>query len=325
MAKTLKLLAAALVALLAAGCGQAATDTPVATAGNDGSWPRTITHAVGETTIPEKPLRIVSTSPSITGTLLAVDAPVVGTASALVTALTDEKGFFTQWAGVADERGVEVVYPNLEVDLDAIDAFAPDLIIGSISGGDAVANEYEQLSDIAPTILLNYAEPSWRELTRTIAGITGTEENAEQVFADYEAFVDEKAQEIHLPEQPVSALAYLGADGGWVFDPDSQQADLLASIGFDYVGVSDRYTTQSNNGVSVVTPENLPAALEQARTLFLVPTGGPAPTGEFTANPLLGNLPAVTGERVFSLGGQSFRLDYYSARATIEHLVEQFS
>lgn len=97
---------------------------------------------------------------------MAVDAPVVGTAAALVTSLSDDKGLFTQWADVADDRDVEVVYSNLENDLDAIDAFEPDLIIGSISGGDSVAAEYEQLSDIVPTVLLNYAEPSLAETHR---------------------------------------------------------------------------------------------------------------------------------------------------------------
>lgn len=178
-------------------------------------------------------MRIVSTSPSITGTLLAVDAPVVGTAVALVTSLSDDKGFFTQWADVTDDRDVEV-YSNLEIDLDAIDAFEPDLIIGSISGGDSVAAEYEQLSDIAPTVLLNYAEPSWHELTDTIAGITGHEGDAEQVIADYDSFVSDQAALISLPGQPVTVLSYIGADGGWVLDPESQQTLLLGSIGFDF-------------------------------------------------------------------------------------------
>ncbi|BAQ21063.1 hypothetical protein cgR_6001 [Corynebacterium glutamicum R] len=40
---------------------------------------------------------------------------------------------------------------------------------------------------------------------------------------------------ISLPEQPVTVLSYMGADGGWVLDAESQQALLLDSIGFDYV------------------------------------------------------------------------------------------
>ena len=97
--------------------------------------------------------------------------------------------------------------------------------------------EYEQLSDIAPTVLLNYAEPSWQELTETIADITGHEADAEQVIADYDSFVSDQAALISLPEQPVTVLSYMGADGGWVLDAESQQALLLDSIGFDYVGV----------------------------------------------------------------------------------------
>ncbi|BAU94290.1 iron-enterobactin transporter periplasmic binding protein [Corynebacterium suranareeae] len=324
MSRTLKLLAIGMIALLATGCSQSVSEEAESTTTTDGQWPRTITHEAGETTIPEQPLRIVSTSPSITGTLLAVDAPVVGTASALVTSLADDKGFFTQWADVADERGVEVVYSNLEIDLDAIDSFEPDLIIGAISGGDSVAAEYDQLSDIAPTVLLNYAEPSWQELTETVAEITGHEDDAQQILAEYDEFVSEQASLISLPEQPVTVLSYMGADGGWVLDADSQQGLLLDSIGFDYVGVAPEFASQSNNGVSQVSPENLPAALEQSQTLFLMPTGGPTPIEEFTGNALLANLPAVKNQRVFDLGDQSFRLDYYSARSTVEHVVSLF-
>lgn len=53
-----------------------------------------------------KPLRIVSTAPSLTGILLAINAPLVASAATTPSPLTDEKGFFSQWAKVADERGV---------------------------------------------------------------------------------------------------------------------------------------------------------------------------------------------------------------------------
>lgn len=41
----------------------------------------------------DKPQRIVSTTPSVTGILLAINAPVIATAAAAPSRLTDAKGF----------------------------------------------------------------------------------------------------------------------------------------------------------------------------------------------------------------------------------------
>ncbi len=67
-----------------------------------------------------KPARIVSTTPSVTGILLAMDAPLVASAATTPSRLTDAKGFFSQWAKVADQRGVEVLYRNLRFDIEAV-------------------------------------------------------------------------------------------------------------------------------------------------------------------------------------------------------------
>ena len=40
-------------------------------------WPRQVTDSYGTHTLPSQPLRIVSTSVTLTGSLLAIDAPVV--------------------------------------------------------------------------------------------------------------------------------------------------------------------------------------------------------------------------------------------------------
>ena len=91
-------------ALALSACGSR-TASPEASSGaadsdgaGSGTWPRTVTDAQGEVTIEAQPAKVVSTSPSVTGTLLAIDAPVVSSAAASPSPLTDDKGFFTQWA-----------------------------------------------------------------------------------------------------------------------------------------------------------------------------------------------------------------------------------
>lgn len=331
MARRLPTFIAAMGAiLLLAGCsGTPATTTDDTTAGNtaSGDWPRTIEHAAGSTTIDEAPLRIVSTSPSLTGSLLAIDAPLVAAGAATVTPLTDDKGFFTQWADVADERGVEVAYANLTLDIDAIDQFEPDLIIGSANGGDATSDAYDQLSEIAPTVLLDYSSVTWQELTTELGEITGLESNASERLAEYDSWVAGEAAKLTLPEQPATALVYMGAEGAWSFLPESPQAQLLSSLGFTYERANDAFAAEGQAGrdVDVLSSENMAAGLEQAQSIFIVAMGGGDPVADFTGDPLLANQSAVANDRVYSLGSQSFRLDYYSAKQTVELIVDTFA
>ncbi|KIP52539.1 Fe2+-enterobactin ABC transporter substrate-binding protein [Leucobacter komagatae] len=320
--------AAAAAALLLAGCSSTAPEQAAADTASEsgGDWPRTIEHAAGSTTIDEQPLRIVSVAPSVTGGLLSIEAPLVATGAAPVTPLSDENGFFTQWADVAVERGVEVAYKDLELDIDAVDQFEPDLIIGSANGGDNALDAYEQLSEIAPTVLLDYGDATWQELTTQLAEITGLEDTATEVLADYDAWVAGEAKKLTLPPQPTTALIYMGAEGSWPFAPDSPQAMLLSSLGFDYQPPKDEFLTEGQGGrVGILTSENAPDGLADAETIMIVAMLGGDPVAEFSKDPLLANLPAITSDRVFTMGPQSFRLDYYSAKLTVELLVDTFS
>ncbi|WP_298040262.1 Fe2+-enterobactin ABC transporter substrate-binding protein [uncultured Microbacterium sp.] len=312
------------------GCTAAGIDSDAdngAATTDDASWPRIVEHDAGTTEIPGEPLRIVSVSPSITGSLLAIDAPVIATGAAYVSALTDDKGFFTQWADAADAAGVEVAYSDLELDLDAIDLLEPDLIVGSVNGADTALESYDQLSEIAPTILLDYGTETWQELTSQLGEATGREDAAETVFDDYDAQISELATELALPEQPVTVAVYLGADGVWAYDGTSPQADLLASLGFSYAPAAEEFSSEqaAANGVNVLSAENMAAGLADTQTMFLVNMTGTDVVAAFTGDALLAGQAAVAAGRVHSLGTESFRLDYYSALNTAKLLVDIFA
>lgn len=323
------LTASALLAL--AGCSSGGDDggtddsageeTTAAAEGAEGTWPRTIEHEAGTTEITEQPLTIVSTSITLTGTLLAIDAPVVASAATSVSPITDENGFFSQWADVAAERGVEVLYPDLTLDLEAIEVAEPDLIIGSTIGADSTADAYDQLSEIAPTVMLDYGSSTWEELAVVLGEATGLDEQASTVVSDYDAWVAEQAAAMTLPEQPVTAMTYNGADGGGVFSAASSQADVLTDLGFEYVEAPADLADEARSDVSFVTAENLPAALEQVQTLFIVSSDDVQPVLD---DALLAIQPAVANDNVVALGQTSFRIDYYSATDMVELLVAEY-
>ncbi|EPC0958650.1 Fe2+-enterobactin ABC transporter substrate-binding protein, partial [Klebsiella pneumoniae] len=68
--------------------------------------------------------------------------------------------------------------------------------------------------------------------------------------------------------------------------------------------------------------ENLAAGLN-GQSLFLF-AGDQKDADAIYANPLLAHLPAVAGKRVYPLGTETFRLDYYSALLVLQRLSSLF-
>ena len=64
------------------------------------------------TTLAGAARRVLSTSVTVTGTLLAIDAPVIASAGGA------NGRFFEQWAGVAHEHGLKPLWPAGQVDLE---------------------------------------------------------------------------------------------------------------------------------------------------------------------------------------------------------------
>lgn len=304
----------------------ASPSSPASSGGGDstGTWPRTVEHALGKADIPAQPKRVVLTSISLTGTALAIGAPVIASAAAPKSSLTDDQGFFTQWAAVAHERGVQVLYPDLKLNIDAVEAAKPDLIIGSIIGGDSTKDAYEQLNQIAPTVMLDYGKKSWDELAVTIGKATGLEDKAKAVLAEFDDYVAKKAKEIKLPTQPTSLITYNGAEGIMMFNPESPQARIFTGLGFTWAPVNAELAASKRSDATAFTAENAPVALADVQSLFVIPFGKDVLT-PMKADPLLANLSALKSGQIDQLPDSSFRIDYYSGKLLVDHLVSKFS
>lgn len=289
------------------------------------AWPRTIQHQAGELTLASQPLRIVSTTPSVTGILLAMEAPVIASAATTPSILTDDKGFFSSWAAIADQRGVEVLYPNLEFDIEAVIAWDPDLLIVSSTGADSVLQHYAEIeAQNIPALVVDYSDTSWQELATRLGQALGLEEEAAAAIARFDAYAKEAAASITPPAGRVSLLGYNIAGSYSISSPESPQARLLTDLGFDVAGLPDELAgaVTGTSNFDFISRENLSAAIT-GETVFLM-RGTEADAEAFRADPLLANLPAVTGNRVYPLGPASFRVDYYSGRELIDTVVRQF-
>lgn len=313
-------------ALALTACSSSGTTTEeTSSASADGEWPRTVTHELGDLTLEAAPERIVSTSPSVTGTLLAMDAPVIATAATTVSDITDDKGFFSQWADVADEKGVEVLYDNLEFDLEALIAAEPDLVVVSTSGADSVADHYDEIAELFPTIAVDYSGQSWQDLATQLGDAIGDEDGAEAAIDDFDEYSAAAAEKIEAPEGGI-AIASWGSNYEQigVGKTTGPQADVFEALGITVNEADESLdaSEQPRDDFAFVAPENTTAALS-GDAIFLLAAGDDV-AAEFMADPTLQNLDAVKSGSVYGLGLTSFRVDYYSGKAIIDVVVGVF-
>ncbi|WP_413733239.1 Fe2+-enterobactin ABC transporter substrate-binding protein [Sodalis sp. RH20] len=294
----------------------------------ENGWPRQVAGAHGAITLDHMPQRIVSTSVTLTGSLLAIGAPVIASgATTPNNRVADEQGFFRQWSDVARQRGVKRLYIG-EPDAEAIAGQNPDLIIIAATGGDSALRLYDQLSPLAPTLVVNYDDKSWQDLARELGQATGHEAQAAEVIARFDARRQALKQHLALPPQPVSALVYQ-PDGkaANLWTADSPQGQLLRQLGFTLVEPPATPVGGRSMGVRKdivqLSGENLAAGLNGQT--FLLFAGDDASARLLLANPFLAHLPAVQNRRVYALGNDTFRLDYYSASNVLARLEQLFA
>ena len=142
---------------------------------------RTIQHEKGETAICGQPQRIVVLGPYVLEPLLALNVQPVGFADHVAL----HQGDYTEPSQQIPYLGDRITQPLANVGLaytpsiETIVKVQPDLIIG-VGGHNAA--QYETLSKIAPTLLLEDRNDTERNL-RTIARAVDRTEQAEQLLA----------------------------------------------------------------------------------------------------------------------------------------------
>lgn len=290
-------------------------------------WPRQVTDSRGSHTLEHKPLRIVSTSVTLTGSLLAIDAPVIASgATTPNNRVADAQGFLRQWSDVAKQRKLTRLYIG-EPNAEAVAAQMPDLILVSATGGDSALALYDQLSTIAPTLVINYDSQSWQALLTQLGRITGQEQQAAARIAEFDTQLATLKKQMKLPPQPVSALVYTAAaHSANLWTPESAQGKLLEQLGFTLAprpaGLHTSQSQGKRHDIIQLGGENLAAGLN-GESLFVF-AGDQKDTNAIEANPLLSHLSAVQNKRVYALGTETFRLDYYSAMRVLQRLETLF-
>ena len=231
------------------GCGSSddAAEPGASPASADGAFPVTIEHALGETTIPEEPVDVVTWGFGSTDAALALG--VVPVAMPFQEYAGDEQGVLPWIAQELEELGAETptVLPNTqEVPFEAIAAADPDVILANYSG--ITAEEYALLSEVAPTVAYPgeaWATP-WRDVVTTVGQALGKAEEAQALVEETDATIAERAAE--HPELAGKTVAAVWDTAGsfYVYEEADARVEFLTDLGLEVApSVSELSTGES--------------------------------------------------------------------------------
>lgn len=209
------------------------------TGGQGRAFPVTIDHKYGETTIEERPERVVTVGLTDQDALLALGVPPVATTEWL----GEYAGAIGPWA--RDELGKApepVVLDDTDgLQFERIAKLRPQLILGLYSG--LTEKDYKTLSAIAPTVAQPGAYPDygvpWQELTTKVGRAVGHAERAAELVRETEARLT-KARREHPEFEGATGLMATPWQGIFVYGKEDPRSYVLTSLGFEMPDGLDR-------------------------------------------------------------------------------------
>ncbi|WP_078432167.1 iron-siderophore ABC transporter substrate-binding protein [Metabacillus halosaccharovorans] len=267
-------------------------------------YPIVIKHALGETTIEEKPERVATIQWSNHDVALALGVVPVGF-SAANYGVQDDSGMLPWTADKLKELGAET--PTIFQDTDGLDFEAiadanPDVILAAYSG--ITQEEYDTLSEIAPVVAYQTSPwvASWREQVTYNAMGMGMEEEGKQLIADTEKLIEEKVNEHAEIKGKKAAFVSISADDlskFYIYSPGDPRGAFLNELGMEYPESITSQITDPNSFFIEVSAENADM-LNDAE--ILVSYGDENTLAALQADPILGKIPAVERGSVVIIG-----------------------
>ncbi|HEX9027445.1 MAG TPA: ABC transporter substrate-binding protein [Clostridium sp.] len=289
-----KLLAVCITSMLFVGC----TNTNTSTVKEEKKTIK-ITDVKGEVEIPANPERIVDLSGN-SDVLSILGYKVIGTAN---SDAYDYKKFPTYLEDTL--KGATILGYSMQdtMDVEAIMNLNPDLIVIST----VQEKLYDQLSEIAPTVMIKLEALNWKDDVKTFAKAFNKEEVANTWLENY----DKKAKEAgdKIKEAQGTNTTYLSflASGGqfYVFDGAGFGSILYKDLG---LSKPEGMPEQKDISLPVVTYEGLAAI--KADNIFAIATDEDLKVLE--GNAMWNNIPAVKNGKVVKLPSSPYFNQGYS-------------
>ncbi|MDO5663019.1 MAG: iron-siderophore ABC transporter substrate-binding protein [Brachybacterium sp.] len=284
----------------------------------EGAYPRTITHALGETTLETAPERIATISWVNPDTVLALGIVPVG-----MDAVTwgGNENQSTDWIDAkVEELGGQTpaLFSTTDgLDTDAIAASTPDLIVAAYSGLDQ--EQYDALTAIAPTIA--YPEgsgpwsTSWQDSLTLVGEALAQEDEAQRVIEDVESQMQAVAEENPSLEGTTFLFATLdpaAADQISLYTDADNRPKFLETLGMQNAPVVQE--NAGDDGAFFITwsPER---ADELESDLLVAWFNDEAALETVLADPLLSRIPAIENDHFLPQTDQMQALSISAASA----------
>lgn len=260
----------------------------------------TVTDVRGEVEIPENPERIVDLSGN-SDILSILGYKVIGTANS-------DAYDYTKFPTYLEEtlKGATILGYSMQdtIDVEAIMNLDPDLIVIST----VQEKMYDQLSEIAPTVMIKLEALDWKEDVKSLAKVFNKEEAANTWLENY----DKKSKEVgdKIKETYGKDTTYLSflASGGqfYVFDGAGFGNVLYEDLG---LAKPEGMPEQNDISLPVVTYEGL--ASIKSDYIFVIATDEDLKVLE--ENEVWNNLPQVKEGKVVKLDSSPYFVQGYSS------------
>ena len=309
--RLLALGAAAALALSLTACAGSTTSggAPTSSADSsgvvaDGTFPVSIAHAYGETTIEKQPERVATVAWSNQEVPLALGIVPVGMAK--VTWGDDDGDGVLPWVeDKLDELGADtpVLFDETDgIDYEAVADTKPDVILAAYSG--LTQEQYDTLSKIAPVVA--YPDVAWGtsidDMIRLDAKAIGLSTSGEKLIGDLKAEADAALEAHSVLKDKKLLFSYIDASDlsqiGFYNAIDTRPGYLHDNLGLPYPSIVEE-SADSTEFYQTVSSEE--AEKFQDVDVFVV-YGDESIIPVLQADPLLSKIPAIAEGRIAVLG-----------------------
>lgn len=248
----------------------------------------TITDSVGQVEIPKDPQRIVDLSGN-SDILSILGYSVIGTANSDAYDYTKLPSYLEDTLKDAKILGYSL---QDTVDIESVLELNPDLIFIS----KTQEKVYEQLKNIAPTVMIELEQIDWKQDLHKLAEILNKQDVANEWISQYEKNAQQKGEEIKNTYGENTTYLALLANGGQLFVFD---AAGIGSILYDDMGLSkpQNLPEQTNISLPVISYEGL----SEIDSDYLILVGTDTDVENLKQSPIYQNLRSVKNGNVIEL------------------------
>lgn len=285
------------ISLLIVGCSAEPSIDPPSNA-------QLITHAAGQTAVPENPERIVVLDYGALESAIALGITPIATP--LSGGINEQPAHLRKHL-----KDVQILGLEAQANLEKITLLKPDLIIGCACLSD---NVYPQLSQIAPTVLTETTSEDWQENFLFYGEVLGKSQEAREIFAQFQERLQTFRNNPDLDGVTIS-VARIFPERIRLYLKQSFSGQILAEAGLQRPPAQDKPLYQQE-----ISKESWTAL--DADVLFVMTVGSESQTAleKLKDDPLWSRLEAVQQDKIYQVPDYWVGVGILSAHEVLDDL-----